>query len=186
MPGFTIHIAVAKEYIKKHNGEIQNEEEFIKGSIAPDMNEDMSNKCSNKSLSHYGKWGNGNSYTNFTLFLQDDKVNLKQDYWKGYFLHLLTDYYFYNEYFKIEHENALKIGDAFYNDYDCLNKLLINKYKIKINENIQKNIQKYMNFLDGKPKYLTENKTVNFIEGMAEINFNEQIEIIKQNKMEGD
>lgn len=36
MPGFTIHIAVAKEYIKKHKDEIKNEEEFIKGIIDPD------------------------------------------------------------------------------------------------------------------------------------------------------
>ncbi len=184
MPGFTIHIAVAKEYIKNHNGKIQNEEEFIKGSIAPDMNENMNDKCNNKNLSHYGKWGKGNAYTNFTLFLKDNKVNLQQDYWMGYFLHLLTDHYFYNKYFKIELEEALKAKDSFYNDYDCLNELLINKYNIKINENIQKNIQKYMNFLDEKPKYLTENKTVNFIENMAKINFDKQIEIIKQNRME--
>ena len=29
MPGFTIHIAIAKEYAKKHKNEINSMEEFI-------------------------------------------------------------------------------------------------------------------------------------------------------------
>ena len=36
MPGFVIHIAIAKEYERKHKNEIKNTEEFIKGAIAPD------------------------------------------------------------------------------------------------------------------------------------------------------
>ena len=36
MPGFTIHIAIAKEYAKKHKKEIINEEEFVEGTISPD------------------------------------------------------------------------------------------------------------------------------------------------------
>lgn len=28
MPGFTIHIAIAKQYTKKHSTEIKNEEKF--------------------------------------------------------------------------------------------------------------------------------------------------------------
>ena len=36
MPGFTIHIAIAKEYARKHKEEIRNIDEFIEGTIAPD------------------------------------------------------------------------------------------------------------------------------------------------------
>lgn len=36
MPGFTIHIAIAKEYAKKHEKEIKSMDEFIEGTIAPD------------------------------------------------------------------------------------------------------------------------------------------------------
>ena len=180
MPGFTIHIAVAKEYMKKHNEEIQNEEEFLKGVIAPDMNEEMTKKCDNKNLSHYGKWGNGNSYTNISLFLQDSKVEYNKEYWKGYFLHLLTDHYFYNKYFKQEREEALKNKDSFYNDYDCLNKTLINKYKIEPKDNIKK----YMFFSDKEPKYLKEDKIIDFIEKIANMNLNKYMELIKQKGME--
>jgi len=54
MPGFTIHIAVAKRYIEKHKSEIKSEEEFIKGAIAPDMNEKMDEIAQDKSKTHYG------------------------------------------------------------------------------------------------------------------------------------
>ena len=58
MPGFTIHIAVAKEYAKKHPKEIRDVDEFIKGSIAPD-NISLENSDIDKSTTHYGKWGKG-------------------------------------------------------------------------------------------------------------------------------
>lgn len=43
MPGYVIHLAVAKEYAKRKN--IENTEEFLKGCIMPDMMD--------KSNSHY-------------------------------------------------------------------------------------------------------------------------------------
>lgn len=57
MPGFTIHMAIAKQYTKKYNSEIKNEDEFIKGAIAPDMNENLDGPAEDKSKTHYGKWG---------------------------------------------------------------------------------------------------------------------------------
>lgn len=44
MPGFQIHIAIGKRYIKKHK--IENTKDFLRGTIAPDFVED-------KSKSHY-------------------------------------------------------------------------------------------------------------------------------------
>ena len=46
MPGFTIHIIIAKEYMKKHKGEIKDEKAFIEGCMAPDFTDD-------KYKSHY-------------------------------------------------------------------------------------------------------------------------------------
>ena len=37
MPGIVIHIACAKEYIRKHKNEIKNIDRFIKGTIEPDI-----------------------------------------------------------------------------------------------------------------------------------------------------
>jgi len=180
MPGFTIHIAVAKKYIEKHETEIKDTGEFIKGSIAPDMNEKLDKPSENKSESHYGKWGKHEVETHIDEFLKDSKVNMNRDFWKGYFLHLITDHYFYNKYFKQEHQEIIKNDDRFYYDYDCLNKELIEKYKI----NLIDNIKQFMNFYDGEPKYLKKEKVIDFIEQISNINIKEKIEIIKQKGME--
>ena len=182
MPGFTIHIAVAKQYILKHKLEIKNEKEFIKGVLAPDMNEEMNNIAENKSKTHYGEWGNYRVTTNIDEFLNDSKIDMEQDYWKGYFLHLLTDYYFYNKHFQKELEEIAKNHDKFYHDYDCLNKALKEKYNIEILENIKK----YMNIYNNEePKYLKESNLIDFIEEISNMNIQDKIETIKQDGMEG-
>ena len=37
MPSLTIHIAIAKEYYKKNKLKIDNYDDFISGTIAPDI-----------------------------------------------------------------------------------------------------------------------------------------------------
>ena len=181
MPGFTIHIAIAKEYIKKHENEIKNEDEFIKGVIAPDMNENLDGPAEDKSKNHYGKWGKYEVTTYIDEFLKDDKVNIEEDFLKGYFMHLLTDHYFYIIYFKKEHEEIVKNNDRFYYDYDCLNKSLIEKYQIQVFDNIKK----HMNMFDKEPKYLKESKVIEFIDIISDMNIKEKAEIIIQNGMQG-
>lgn len=181
MPGFTIHIATAKEYMKKHKLEIKNEQEFINGAIAPDMNENLEGPAEDKSKTHYGKWGKYEVTTYIDKFLKDLKVNLEDDFWKGYFLHLLTDHYFYNKVFKEEHQQIIKNNDRFYYDYDCLNRSLIERYKIDILDNIKK----FMNMYEEKPKYLKESKIIDFIEEISSMNIEDKIEIIKREGMEG-
>ena len=46
MPGYVVHIAIAQEYLKKHN--MKYSKDFIMGSVAPDFTSD-------KSKTHYGK-----------------------------------------------------------------------------------------------------------------------------------
>ena len=181
MPGFVIHIAIAKQYIKKHKNEIKDEKEFIKGIIKPDLNEEFTEVIKNKSTTHYGAWGNYEITTNIDQFLKDEKVDIKNDYWKGYLLHLLSDHYFYNIDFNEEMKQIIENNDKFYYDYDCLNKTLINKYEI---EQMQ-NIKKYMNFFDGEPKYLKIDRIIRFIEKISDFNIEEQIKIIEEKGMEG-
>ncbi len=180
MPGFTIHIAIGKEYIKKHKLEIKNEKEFIKGSIAPDLTENFTEIAKNKDITHYGIWKDDETKIHIDKFLNDKKVDLRKDFWKGYFLHLLTDKYFYNQTFKQELEEIIKNNDKFYNDYDCLNEVIIEKYKIDIEENIKK----YMNFIKKEPKYLKKDKVIKFIEDMSQLDLNEEVE--KFNRKECD
>lgn len=183
MPGFTIHIAIAKEYVEKHKNEIKNENEFIEGTIAPDLNEEMTEIAKNKSVTHYGKWGKYQVETNIKEFLEDEKVKIDKDYWKGYLLHLIVDHYFYNKFFIKEFCMMKQNNDRFYNDYDCLNCKLIKKYNIKLVHNIEKYM--YIKENNNKPKYLKEDKVVSFIDQISNIDLGEKIEIIKEKGMEG-
>ena len=106
MPGYVIHLAVAEEYLRKHKNKGEEYEEFIKGVIYPDS-------IVPKSKTHYGK---ESSLSNVFEFLKVNKIN--NSFNRGYFLHLLTDYLFYNRY--IDHTSK-----DIYNDYDILNKRLI-------------------------------------------------------------
>ena len=62
-------------------------------------------------------------------FLENNKID--NSFNRGKFLHLVTDYLFYNVYFdEFSVENFLK--KQIYNDYDILNEQIINKYNVKI------------------------------------------------------
>ena len=183
MPGFTIHIAIAKEYAKKHENEIKNMDEFIEGTIAPDYIP-IENKNISKSQTHYGIWGDwtkDNQEIHLDAFLQDEKVDLSRDYWKGYFIHLLTDDYFDRIYFREEAKQAKKNQDTFHKDYDCLNAEIIKRYHVEV----MGKIKKYMNQIEDEPKYLQLKKIIQFIEEMSNINLEQQVELIKQKRMEG-
>ena len=119
MPGYVIHLAVAKEYLNKNKE--NNEDEFIEGVIFPDSVKD-------KSLTHYGK---GSSYSNLYEFLKDKDIDTSFN--RGHFLHLLTDYLFYNRYIDT-------FSKDIYNDYDLLNGKLIEKYDIQLPDKVKDNV----------------------------------------------
>lgn len=145
MPGYVIHIAVAQEYLKKHN--MKYSKDFIKGSVAPDFTKD-------KSKTHYGK---SPAYTSLKNFLLEN--NIDTDYNQGYFLHLVTDYLFYNKYM----ERIKK--PQIYIDYDCTNKDLIEKYNVKLIDSVKDKVF----FLEGEPKILTLNLAYKVIEEISSL-----------------
>lgn len=120
MPGYVIHLSVAEEYLKK-NTKKEDYKEFIEGVIFPDSVKD-------KSLTHYGE---KSSKSNLYKFLLENKID--NSFNRGYFLHLLTDYLFYNRYIDT-------FSKDIYNDYDILNDYLINKYDVKLPEKIKESV----------------------------------------------
>ena len=159
MPGFIIHMAVGQEYLRKHNMEYS--EEFIKGTIAPDL-------VSDKSLTHYGK---SPAYTNLGKYLEENKLSTLYD--KGFFLHLVTDYLFYNHYLDIIDKATL------HNDYDCTNSEIERKYNVKILDEVKD----YAFHKDEKPKILTLELIYKVIDEISEYNL-EDIEKEVKNKVE--
>ena len=118
MPGYVIHLAVAQEYLKKHKNKKENYDEFIEGVIYPDS-------VTDKSKTHYGS---KSGETNIIKFLEEN--NIQNSFERGYLLHLITDYLFYNKYIDTYSMDI-------YNDYDILNKKLIEKYKVSIPEKVK-------------------------------------------------
>lgn len=118
MPGYVIHLAVAEEYLRKHSNKKEDYNEFIEGVIFPDSVKD-------KSETHYGE---KSSLSNLVEFLK--KHTIDNSFERGYFLHLLTDYLFYNRYIDC-------ISEKIYNDYDVLNDRLINKYNVVLPEKVK-------------------------------------------------
>ena len=86
MAGYVIHLAVAEEYLKKHKERQEEYNEFINGVIFPDSIKD-------KLTTHYGE---KSSVSNLYEFLKVNKI--ETSFKRGYFLHILTDYLFYNKY----------------------------------------------------------------------------------------
>ena len=126
MPGYVIHLSIAEEYLKKHDKK-ENYSEFIEGVIFPDS-------VTDKSLTHYGK---GSSESNLVEFLNNNLIS--NSFYRGYFLHLLTDYLFYNKCIPF-------FSKDIYNDYDILNKELIKKYDVKLPNKVKNKVyRRYKN-----------------------------------------
>lgn len=142
MPGYVIHLAIAKEYARNHR--VKDEKEFFKGTLAPDLLAQ-----DNKNKTHYSK--EGSPKTDLKMFLKENKIN--DSYMEGYFLHLIVDHLFYNYYFP-------NYSKKLYNDYDITNKELIEKYEIKLPEEIKECVK----FKDGELEVLEREKLYQMIE----------------------
>ena len=149
MPGYVIHLAIAQEYLRKHNK--KKSEDFILGSIEPDFTTD-------KTKTHYGK---SPAYTNLKEYLENNKID--DDFKQGYFLHLVTDYLFYNYYL-----NEIR-KPQIYEDYDVTNKTLIEKYKIDLPEKVKDKIF----FKNGNPEILTVKLACKVIDEVSEYKLEE-------------
>lgn len=182
MPGIVVHLAIANKYLENNNTKTINQEEFIKGSIAPDLNQTFDRTLSQeeKDLTHYNDGEKLQALVSAKRFFNDKKVNLSEDYWKGYFLHLFADYYFYNDVFAETYKKVIEANSSLYEDWDAINKTLIPKYNVK---HVNNYLDRYMNINDSEPKNFTTEEIIDFIEKVAQINIQEEIEILKENDM---
>ena len=100
MPSIHIHLAIAERYVEKH--EINNKNELLEGSIAPDF-------VIPKSISHYSVIRKEkvsvmqelNDSANLRNYLKENEI--KSDFDRGYALHILADELFFKEFFTEEY-----------------------------------------------------------------------------------
>ena len=186
MPSFNIHLAIANRYIQKHK--IENPKEFLEGSIAPDFEE-------NKRKSHYTVYSSKDTIiehlknkVSIENFLKENEV--KTDYEKGVFLHLLTDKLFFTEFFPIkylEKTDYKEFVKNLYFSYHETNDYLIEKYNIKFpkkfldrSEEIIKEKEKSKQIQSGNEQLIIqENDLDKFIEYVSNINIDEYIKNYK-------
>lgn len=168
MPGFCIHLIIAKEYNRKHKNEIKDFDEFCKGTIKPDLNDTLDNICKDKLKSHYGilrPTNDGTFYTDLPRFVKENLTKIKTDFYKGYLLHLLADDYFYNDYFNSEVEKAFINKESFHSDFDAINSDLESKYDFKL----PKELLKYTGENNNSPKYLDFDRVCDYIDKISNI-----------------
>lgn len=157
MPSYAIHLAVAEEYLRKNKNLTENHDAFIKGVVYPDTVKD-------KSITHYGKCS---SQSNLYRFLEENSMNTSFE--RGCFLHLLTDYLFYNQYIDTWSEDI-------YNDYDILNQNLVENYHLTIPKEAQDIvIPEKKNQL----VILSETLVNEFIEDVSDMNIDDVVAEVK-------
>lgn len=151
MANYTLHIAIAKEYLKNHKG--YNEEEFIKGTIYPDTVKD-------KTKTHFAI---NSAQANLKEFLK--YYSIKDSYYAGWFLHLIVDIEFYQDYLNDWDNRVDNYRELLYQDYDILNKELIEKYNIILPDKI-KDVCKEK---EGELTYIKRETIYDFIKKISRI-----------------
>ena len=151
MAGYVIHLAVGEEHLRNFPDEIKNHEEFIEGIIFPDS-------VTDKSLTHYGP---KSSKVNLRAFFEEKDIDT--DFNKGYFVHILTDYIFYNHFLE-------KFSPKYiYRDYDILNGELEKEFNVKMPEKLEKNVP----HMEGETVILKLEEVKDFIRKVGKYNLEE-------------
>ena len=189
MASFSIHLAIGKRYLEKHNN-IKNIKEYKLGLIAPDL-------APNKNETHYTTYldkTNLEYYLDNRIqlynYLKDNKVD--NDYELGVFIHLITDYIFFAHFFDKEYIRSIDINifnNDLYHSYDNIDNYVKTKYNIDytgIKEQIDNTIalarkKKNTSYDKGKD-ILPKDKLDKFIEYVSDIDINKYIKDIIDNK----
>lgn len=187
MPSYCIHLAIGNLYAKKNF--INNKDQFDAGLIAPDFVKD-------KDASHYSFQGRDKKdlakFLNQKVMLNDylSQNEINSDYKKGEFLHLVTDYIYFTQFFTPEYINSFE-GDEFlttmYYSYDCIKEYVETKYNVVYPGDlsvVMKSIEekrKLLGFDRGitKPNILPTDRLDDFIEFCSNINLEEYAQKIK-------
>lgn len=186
MPSFNIHLAVAVKYCEKNN--IKNKNDFFMGSIAPDLVED-------KSQTHYTGFRDKKFLKEFLFqkvrlneFAKNEKLD--SDYQYGVFLHLATDFMFFNDLLDsnyIENSTHDDFTQDLYYSYNLTNSYLEEKYNIHelnlddiMNNNIKNTLKK--NNIDNTKgaNILPKDKLENFIERLSNLDVEKYFEKVKK------
>ncbi len=162
MASFSMHLAIAKLYLKTHPED--NKEEFINGTLAPDLTND-------KSVTHYGKHS---AWSNPAKYLQSNGNDIENSFKKAYFLHLITDYLFYHKLIDIdEYLDRLGVEEwrrRHRTDFDILEDEIKKKYELEdLVKKLPDHIKKHMTKAKGELTIFERNSLFDFFEDVSKI-----------------
>jgi len=137
MASAVIHLCIAREvnkYLK------MNEYDLLLGAIAPDISKQIGET---KEISHFLDHSNEDDIPNIDRFLQKYRNDLHNPFTMGYFIHLLSDKYWFRDYVyqfieRYTRENVKQkitytaLRDLIYNDYTNINGDLIDRYELPL------------------------------------------------------
>ena len=162
MASFSMHLAIAKLYLNTHKEE--DIEEFIKGTLAPDLTDD-------KSATHYGRHA---AWANPANYLQSNGNDIENSFKKAYFLHLITDYLFYHKLIDVD-DYLEKLGVDEWRrrhrtDFDILEDEIKKKYEIEdMVEKLPDHIKKHMTKAQGELTIFERESLYNLLEDISKI-----------------
>lgn len=137
MASAIIHLCIAKE-VNKVLG--MDEKLLFLGTIAPDLSKQIGQS---KEISHFLDHSNEDDIPNIDRFLNKYEEELRNPFEMGYFIHLLTDKYWFRDYvYKYIERYSIESGrkdltysalkQLIYDDYTNINIDLIDKYGLSL------------------------------------------------------
>lgn len=173
-----MHISTAMVHLEKFD-DIIDQEQFIQGVVAPDVLGEMGDKVA----THYGGYEKPNETikdkfnrkTYLLKFLQNNTLN--SDYNRGYFLHLVGDYYFFNELLYRPEFEEIYNKYAIYDDYAIVQKTIKEKYGGQYTPETQK----WDIYQTGQLTYLEYDSLFHFIEFCGAIDLDALASLVLNN-----
>lgn len=141
MPNVSAHIGCALKVKEKLN---IKDDRFILGALLPDIID------YDKRKTHFKIKGKEYLIPDLEYYLNNYDIKNSQNC--GYFFHLYLDYYFLEDYL-FNNKRGIDVfnGSTLYNDYDIINKSLVDHYNINI-PYVEEVLMKYSNNKVSKKK----------------------------------
>lgn len=180
MASSSIHLAIAKNYLKKYKQ--LNYEEVIKGTLYPDAEPD--NDKTHYTNPFRGKDNVSHVQGKVDLYAFLEEHPFLNDFEFGWFLHLVTDYLFFLECFTKEYLLSRTYQDfckELYHAYDCVNLYMEEKYDIK-KEDFKDYPSEYYLGIPYEDCILPKDLIDRFIERVSSIDLEAYIVKIKEKK----
>lgn len=180
MASASIHLAIAKKYLEKHKD--LEYKEFIKGTLYPDAAED--NDATHYTLKNRGTDNVSHVRGKVQLYDFLKEHETMDSFEKGWFLHLVTDYLFFQECFKTEYllsKSYQEFCKELYHAYDCVNLYMEEKYHV-IKEDYEAYPCEYYPGIPYEKCILSKEMIDAFIEQVSSIGLEKYILKIKEKK----